>query len=239
MTTTTTETSLTVSEVFGPTFQGEGPGLGKRAAFIRLGGCNLHCAWCDTPYTWDASRFTLRDELHRQTVASILEQVDAMTPHTVVITGGEPLLQQAQPAFLHLLEGLVTYRVEIETNGTQVPTEAWAVDCFNVSPKLAHGGDPTHLRIVPAALQRLAELSHDRDRAVLKVVCQTPEDVAETRHLADAYGWPLHNVYVMAEGTTVNDILTGQRRIVDAALEHGVGMTTRLHTMIWGQERGR
>lgn len=41
---------LLVSEVFGPTVQGEGKHCGRIAAFVRLGGCNLHCRWCDTPY---------------------------------------------------------------------------------------------------------------------------------------------------------------------------------------------
>ena len=45
--------SLTVSEIFGPTFQGEGPFTGRAAVFLRLGRCNLDCKWCDTPYTWD------------------------------------------------------------------------------------------------------------------------------------------------------------------------------------------
>src|SRR5438046_5626962 len=45
--------TLVVSEIFGPTFQGEGPSLGRRCVFLRLGACNLHCRWCDTPYTWD------------------------------------------------------------------------------------------------------------------------------------------------------------------------------------------
>ena len=43
--------TLVVAEVFGPTVQGEGPSAGRRASFIRLGGCNLHCDWCDTKFT--------------------------------------------------------------------------------------------------------------------------------------------------------------------------------------------
>jgi hypothetical protein len=55
--------TLPVSEVFGPTFQGEGALRGAGASFIRLGGCNLTCRDCDTPYTWDAARYDLRAEL--------------------------------------------------------------------------------------------------------------------------------------------------------------------------------
>lgn len=60
--------SLVVSEVFGPTHQGEGPHAGQLCAFVRLMGCNLSCSWCDTPYTWDASRYDLKAEGHRMTV---------------------------------------------------------------------------------------------------------------------------------------------------------------------------
>lgn len=59
------EGELVVSEVFGPTFQGEGPSLGRRAGFVRLGRCNLDCSWCDTPNTWDWSRFDPAIELRR------------------------------------------------------------------------------------------------------------------------------------------------------------------------------
>ena len=50
--------TLRVAEVFGPTFQGEGPSAGRRAAFIRLSGCGVGCTWCDEPQTWDWSRFS-------------------------------------------------------------------------------------------------------------------------------------------------------------------------------------
>src|SRR3954452_24909384 len=86
--------SVVVAEVFGPTIQGEGRNLGQRAAFVRLGGCNLHCTWCDTPYTWDASRYDLRAEMSRRPVAEIVAEVRPMRPHVVVLTGGEPLLHQ-------------------------------------------------------------------------------------------------------------------------------------------------
>ncbi len=54
---------LLISEVFGPTLQGEGPSAGQAAAFVRLGACNLSCAWCDTAYTWNRDKFDLSREL--------------------------------------------------------------------------------------------------------------------------------------------------------------------------------
>ena len=238
-TTSALETTLTISEVFGPTFQGEGRSFGKRAAFIRLGGCNLSCSWCDTPYTWDAKRYDLRREMSRASVDHIIGQVERMRPDVVVITGGEPLLQQGQPAWMRLLSGLSN--VEIETNGTVTPsvfTEAY-VAFFTVSPKLANSGDPETMRLRPETLARYAGLSRRDNRAVLKIVVTCEEDVAAAAGLAAEYDWPLRNVYVMPEGTTAEKVVAGAQALAEAALFHGVGMTTRLQVLAWGAERGR
>src|SRR4051794_5963800 len=96
----TTGASLVVSEIFGPTWQGEGPSLGRRCGFVRLGRCNLACTWCDTPYTWDWERFDPAVELRRTPVDDILSQLDAMDVDMVVISGGEPMLQQRHLALL-------------------------------------------------------------------------------------------------------------------------------------------
>ena len=141
--------TLLVTEVFS-TIQGEGPAAGRPATFIRTGGCNLSCNFCDTPYTWDASRFDLRQEMARRPVDSILEAVD--TP-IAVITGGEPLLHQKSEGWDRLLAGLVQAdkQIHIETNGTMAPSRRTAsmVTLAVVSPKQEHadagsrtGADP-------------------------------------------------------------------------------------------------
>src|SRR5919204_789570 len=88
---------LSVAEVFGPTFQGEGPSLGRLCGFVRLGGCNLQCTWCDTPYTWDWTGVTGRAydprvELKQHSTSDVLAELDAMGVPMVVITGGAPPL---------------------------------------------------------------------------------------------------------------------------------------------------
>ena len=110
--------TLAVSEVFGPTFQGEGAFLGQRAGFVRLARCNLDCRWCDTPYTWDWNRFDPAAEIAEMAVDDVLHRLDEMAVERVVITGGEPLLQQRR--LVPLLEAAAERRwsVEVETNGT-------------------------------------------------------------------------------------------------------------------------
>src|SRR3954465_12992897 len=148
--------TLVVSEVFGPTFQGEGPSLGRRAGFVRLGRCNLACHWCDTKYTWDWSTYDPAQELTPRTVDSVVAELDAMAVPMVVVTGGEPLLQQR--ALLPLLQACWSrrQRIEVETAGTVAPSpEAVAlVDQWNVSPKLANSGNAAERRHRPDVLRQ-------------------------------------------------------------------------------------
>lgn len=237
-----TDNTLVVSEVFGPTIQGEGPYTGRQVGFIRLGGCNLHCTWCDTPYTWDASRHDLRIELGRRTVDSILAHVDALDVDTVVISGGEPLLQQRQPAWALLLHRLTDadVNVHLETNGTITPSQATHryVEHYSVSPKLAHAGDPEKDRIVPEALAAFRRLA-EHDVAIFKFVARTRRDLLDIAALAQAHDLDPHHVWVMPEGTTAEEIVAGGRDLIGDTIAAGFNFTTRLHTLLWGQERAR
>ena len=92
------------------TIQGEGVHTGKSAYFIRTGGCDVQCWWCDVKDSWDESKHP------RITVRHILENIKLYKPAFVVITGGEPLL--------HNLDDLTTgirslgLPVHIETSGS-------------------------------------------------------------------------------------------------------------------------
>src|SRR5450432_3522794 len=84
---------LKVSEIF-ESLQGEGASVGAPCVFVRLAQCNLHCAWCDTKYTWDFVRYRYEDEVREQSVAEVAQLVNDTTSRRLVLTGGEPLLQQ-------------------------------------------------------------------------------------------------------------------------------------------------
>lgn len=230
--------TLVVSEVFGPTVQGEGPSLGRRAGFVRLGRCNLDCAWCDTPYTWDWDRYDPKVELHERPVADVVDQVAAMGVDRVVVTGGEPLLQQRR--LLPFLEAASArgWTVEVETNGTLAPTPETArlVGCFNVSPKLASSGVAADRAIVPAALRALAALGAE-GRAAFKFVATGVDDLDEVQAIVDEHG--LAPVWVMPEGRSPEAVVEGGRRLADAVVARGWHLTTRLHVLLWGDERGR
>jgi 7-cyano-7-deazaguanosine (preQ0) biosynthesis protein QueE len=223
---------LTVSECFGPTVQGEGPSLGRRAGFVRLGRCNLACDWCDTKYTWDWDHHDPTVELHEMPVESILEQIDGMHVPMVVVTGGEPLLQQRRLEPLLRALGQRGLRVEIETAGTIAPTVLDLVDQWNVSPKLANSGNRLERRYKPEVL-RVFEAT---GCAVFKFVACEVADLDEVAAIVD--DCKLTDVWVMPEGTDASTLERRTQALGDAVIARGWNLTTRLHILTWGDTRG-
>lgn len=233
-------TNLHVSEIFGPTVQGEGPYAGRRATFVRLGGCNLSCTWCDSPYTWDSSRFDLRQEIRPSSVDDILEQLDG-SDGIVVITGGEPFLQARALGFTDLLAGLRNRGrpVHVESNGTILPPTAvlQAIDVVVLSPKLANAG-PHRGNQDPTLDPGWGPLARTRE-VHLKIVCFDAQDVAAAVRLADKLSWPRESVWVMPEGTRAETVHRRFQTLADAAITAGINVSPRLHISAWGDLRGR
>lgn len=105
--------------------QGEGFHQGKAAYFIRLGGCDVGCAWCDVKESWDAEKHALKS------APEILDAMEAVPVRTVIITGGEPLMYNMQELCAVLkAQG---YALHLETSGAYFLTGSWDWICF--SPK--------------------------------------------------------------------------------------------------------
>ncbi|WP_406205355.1 7-carboxy-7-deazaguanine synthase QueE [Kitasatospora sp. NBC_01560] len=235
--------SLPVVEKFGPTLQGEGPSTGRLALFLRLGGCNLTCSWCDTPYSWDGKRFDLRKEITRTPVIDLAEWA-AEHPHAVIVlTGGETLLHQGTDAWRSWMAVLrhTTRRVEIETNGTIAPQPVtFGVPrlTFNVSPKLANSHVDEARRIVPEALDAFAELAV-RERARFKFVATGPDDLEEIADLVERFLIPPHAVWVMPEGTTAERTIDVARSLAEHVIGRNWNLSMRQHVLLWPGERNR
>jgi organic radical activating enzyme len=230
-------------EIFA-SLQGEGPSMGKPCAFVRLSRCNLACVWCDTAYTW---RFTGDNRPHRGGVAyerqpnqialdeaEVAARIAALGKPRLVVTGGEPLLQAA--ALARMLALSLGMAIEIETNGTVAPPPALdaLVHQYNVSPKLAHSGNPGELALLP---ERLAHWAAE-PRAFLKFVIAEPADVEEVLQLAEQYSIPRERIYLMAEGTDPATLAGRESWLAQLCLDHELTLSKRLHIELYGDTRG-
>lgn len=233
--------------------QGEGVAIGRPRAFIRLSGCNLHCVWCDTAYTWnwigtpfahelDAPgapyKFDPKREMARLDTEDAVMRILSEPSEGLVITGGEPLVQtEAMIALIDALKPRAPHMlIEIETNGTIAPSPALAarVDLFMVSPKLAHSGNPAGLALKGEALQALAAL----DTAAFKFVARTEADVFTVAMLADDLELPNERVWIMPEGVESAALTARGRGLAAAVAAHGFNYSDRLHIHLFGQKRG-
>ncbi len=225
---------LRLSEVFD-SLQGEGVSMGRPCRFVRLALCNLHCHYCDTKYTWDFAQFDYDAEVSEASVAALAEQLCGAPAGHVVITGGEPLLQQR--ALAKVLERVpAELFIEIETNGTRVPLPALQarVNQWNVSPKLASAGDPESLRIRPEALLAL----RDTGRAYLKLVVVTEADRDEAEQLRERFGFAKERTLLMPEATTPEQLEARSPQVAAWSQALNVRFSSRLHVALWGGRRG-
>lgn len=107
------------------TLQGEGRYTGHAAYFIRLGGCDVGCVWCDVKESWDM------DSHPKQSVDSLVSAVVESGARIAVITGGEPMMHDCGPLTAGLQEAGI--RTHVETAGVHPLTGTW--DWITFSPK--------------------------------------------------------------------------------------------------------
>lgn len=233
---------IQVNEIFGPTIQGEGKSAGKPCAFLRLATCNLHCIWCDTPYTWSfsgtnsphAEVFNREDEVHKMTDTEILEKLESFGPKFLVISGGEPFLQQKQLLPLIRILKSKEWWIEVETNGT-VPVNVdfvQVVDQINCSPKLANALDLLRLRRRPQVLRSLSSC----EKVNFKFVIQTKEDLEETLEVIHTY--ELRQVRLMPECRTKEELLDKEVWLKEICKTYDFIYCTRLSILQSGTKRG-
>jgi 7-carboxy-7-deazaguanine synthase len=237
-----------VPEIF-LSLQGEGASQGRPSLFIRLARCNLACVWCDTPYTWnfegtpfahrDGRKFSIQEEVIEITPEAVAARaLTVLGPaRRVVLTGGEPLLQQDALVVLAtaLKAGGVDW-IEIETNAAIAPKPAMAalIDQFNASPKLANSGNAA---AVAHKAQALAWFGAD-PRTVFKFVVAAPGDVEEAAAIAQAAGAPASRVWLMPEGVNPQALAEKAGWLAAACLAYGFNYTDRLHIRLYGDTRG-
>ncbi len=228
-----TDLVLTLSEVFD-SIQGEGASAGAPRTFVRLAGCNLTCSYCDTPYSWDFNRFDKAKETRRVSVAELGQRLKGSAG--VVLTGGEPLLQQRR--LVELVAGLSPEQVlEVETNGTIVPEQALLarVDQWNVSVKLGNSGQARRVAVVQPALAALRASG----RMWLKCVVEQESDVAAVEALRASLKLAHERVLLQPQAVERETLRERSRDVVTWCRAAGFGFSPRLHVAAWGDARGR
>lgn len=234
---------LKVNEVYGPTIQGEGKNAGKPVMFIRLAICNLHCIWCDTPETWNwkgtkfahPKKFSKLTEISYMDEAGVFNQLRRLSASIkhIVISGGEPLIQQKR--LVPLLELLKQdgYFVEIETNGTisPIPEFTELVDQINISIKLENSTNTVRQRRKHQAIIDL----FNTGKAVWKFVVSEFDDVNEILSLTRMYN--MYPVYLMGEGITVQQLKQKEDMIRGLCSIHKWFYAPRLHIEQFGDQR--
>jgi len=210
---------MIVNEIFH-SIQGEGPNAGRPAVFLRLGGCNLRCRWCDTKYSWN--------EANNQSMTNkkIIQQIKKYPCKHLVITGGEPLLQQdALKGLLYCLKG---YVVELETNGSLPLKINKFLEQTNCSPKLRLSENlPYPLRILP-----------ENKKVVYKFVIRKKSDIDEVKIYCQKYKIPKEKIWLMPEGISRETVIKRSVWLIEICKKEGYNFSPRLHIMLWENKRG-
>ena len=181
---------MKISEIFS-SIQGEGIHAGKPSVFLRTALCNLKCVWCDTKYTWDWDNYDYSKEVHEIPIEKVIEKIKEFEPKHIVITGGEPLIQQNDIALLLSKLG-DDYFVEVETDCTIIPDSVMLehVNHWNVSPKTSNSENFREDREIPQCYDFFVKL----ENSVFKFVIEKESDLVEIDELITKYSIPKNKI---------------------------------------------
>ena len=226
---------MKISEIF-ESIQGEGTNAGKSAIFLRTAECNLKCTWCDTKYTWDWKNFDYAKEVKEISLEEIRRELEQFSNRHLVITGGEPLMQQDDLA--ELLTFLKPkFYVEIETNGTILPNNALSilVDQWNVSPKTSNSGNPLELCDVNESYTFFSK----QKNCYFKYVIESESDLIEISTLIEKYGLKKDRVLLMTQASTKEEMNVREKTVFFMSKKNNLGFSPRMHVIKWGNQRGK
>lgn len=249
-------TPIRYNEVFGPTIQGEGSDIGKPCFFIRTHGCPVMCPGCDTAFTWNGTEEG-QETTTKALIEKVLDELQHYPHHGVVLSGGEPLLKWRDPAW-HVLLNAVDYGaawLALETSGFTSAKPMTkrdnleqhhfrdfleAFDTIHLSPKVT---PCLHGRYSDEILLNDHEFildSVDAGTLNLKLVVRDLADIEVVRAYNKKFEWQErgHRVFVMPFGQEPEEILETCRRIAPMIADTGFILSPRLHSLMWGKQRG-
>jgi 7-carboxy-7-deazaguanine synthase len=237
---------IRISEIFGPTIQGEGPLIGRPSVFVRTGGCDYRCTWCDTTY---AVLPVHRNEWELMTPADVMARVNELAGGNAVLvslSGGNPAMQPL--GALIRLGRPAGHSFALETQGSLAQSWFAELDWMILSPKPPSSGMETDWNAFEACL----DAASGRPRRVLKVAIFNDADYAYARMAATRY--PALPVYLQvgnplpmtetgdtAAEPDIDDLLRRFRWLIDKVtsdLWFAATVLPQLHVLAWGNKRG-
>ncbi|APO72667.1 7-carboxy-7-deazaguanine synthase (plasmid) [Rhizobium gallicum] len=236
---------IRVSEIFGPTIQGEGILIGLPTVFVRTGGCDYRCSWCDTLHAVDSE---YRDQWRAMSVDDIWQEVLRLSgnkPLTVSLSGGNPAIQPLGPLIERgHSEG---FRFALESQGSIAKDWFADLDVLVLSPKPPSSGMETDWCAFEACLKMAAE----KPQLALKIVVFDDRDYLFARTAAARY--PTLPVYLQPGNHTppppadeeasvdIDGIMDRMLWLIDKVTEDRwfeARVLPQLHVLLWGNKRG-
>ncbi|MDH7784041.1 7-carboxy-7-deazaguanine synthase [Ochrobactrum sp. 19YEA23] len=236
---------IRISEIFGPTIQGEGVLIGEPTVFVRTGGCDYRCSWCDSLHAVE-SRF--RHEWKPMGVEAIWDEVTTLSgnrPLTVSLSGGNPAIQPLGPLITHgRAEG---YRFALETQGSIAKDWFSTLDTLVLSPK----PPSSRMEFDPDALTACVGAAGPKPHVVLKFVVFDETDYAFAKHVSALH--PHLPIYLQPGNHTppppeaddasidIDGIMRRMQWLVDTVIADRwfeAHVLPQLHVLIWGNKRG-
>jgi len=247
---------LPVIEIFGPVIQGEGSLAGRQTIFIRFGGCDYRCSWCDTLYA--VTPELVKANSTYMTTDEIIYKVNKLNPKRkradvslITLSGGNPAMHDLYP----LLERLREYGFEtaLETQGTITPKWLDLVDYITVSPKGPSSGMNFDYDKLVTFLEdckgkqpciKIVVANMDDFRFALDIDDLAEQILEVPRRCSPRYYFYLQTcspVSLDDKDDICSTILERTRWLIETNVKKGRGhfrVMPQLHTMLYGQVRG-
>ncbi|MBL4804897.1 MAG: 7-carboxy-7-deazaguanine synthase QueE [Alphaproteobacteria bacterium] len=230
---------IRISEIFGPTIQGEGALIGQPTVFVRTGGCDYRCSWCDTLHAVDSE---FRHEWKPMSTEDILKEIEKLSsskPLMVSLSGGNPAIQPLGD--LINLGHEKDYQFALETQGSIAKDWFTDLDILTLSPKPPSSGHNTDWD----AFDECVKAAGPKTRTVMKIVIFDDADYAYAQDAAKRYpDLPLylqpgnHQVDGNPDMDGLNQRLLWLAERVTNDNWHTAHVLPQLHVMLWGNQKG-
>ena len=232
---------LRIAEIFGPTIQGEGVLIGEPTVFVRAGGCDYRCSWCDSLHAVATEYRHSWAPLTTEAVWAEITRLSGGRALTVSLSGGNPAIQDFGPLIAKgTTEG---YRFACETQGSVARVWFADLDTLVLSPKPPSSGETVDW----AAFDSCIDAARTGPRVVMKIVIFDEVDYAWAKAVADRY--PALELFLQPGNSEVDPaVAVDPQSVADRLLwlvERVTGdgwfrprVLPQLHVLLWGNKRG-